>query len=125
MVEQLTEAKDYIAHLAMAKTALSVSDVIIFGIALSYFEPLKFLSFTCLSVILSGSIMTYETLSAGSTAFTIAYLISESFGSANFVITRTVVMNKMPKESRGTILMMYTVLLSAKAVVFSQINSKI
>ena len=56
----MTEAKDYIAYLAMLKTALSVTDVIIFGIALSYFEPLKFLSFTCFCMILAGIVMTNE-----------------------------------------------------------------
>ena len=58
MVTQRNEAKNYIAQLAMAKTALTVSDVLVFGIALSYFEPLKFLSFTCLCMILAGSVMT-------------------------------------------------------------------
>ena len=60
MVDQLNSAKDYIAFLAIAKTALTVSDVLIFGIALSYFEPLKFLSFTCLCMILAGSVMTSQ-----------------------------------------------------------------
>ena len=58
MIDQMKEAKDYIAYLAIAKTALTVPCVLIFGVALSYYDPLKFLSLTCFCMILAGSVMT-------------------------------------------------------------------
>lgn len=95
----------YIANLQIAKTLITLPCIIGFGIALNFIDPFKFLAVTCFCMIIAGSVMTSQATDAGNDLFTASYLVAECFDSANYIITRTIVMNRMPRESRGTIMM--------------------